>query len=217
MKRNVLRFLGESTLWSVANALCMALPLLAVYLVGTMVLGWSPWRLSMFMGLTAALTATWGSWATLIWTRNRFLRSLQQGITTLPGITLFSLGAALFYVGIGKWYLSLLLVAGGLGLIATAVMLAGGFFSKNETPSRLQYLFGLLVFPVATTGVAGLVASLWFSFLSSAAFGSIELRLPFNIGAVMSSIMAAALLSTLVPAAMSRACQLWSASIDRMR
>lgn len=203
-KTQIARFLGESSLWMFANLVCVGLPTLAVYIMGTTFGLWSPWKLTLVMIITAVLTSTWGSWSTLIWTRSRLLRAVQQGITTLPGIITMALGGALLYVGVGKLYLALLVMGGGVGMIGAAVALAGGVFTKNEVPNRAQYLLGLLVYPLATTLATGTIAALWYTFTSSSPSGWSSF---FSIATLMTSILASALVSTIIPAGMSRVCQ----------
>ncbi len=211
-KMRALGFVGELAAWLFSNTLCLAAPLLGVYAYGTQVAHWGPSKLGFFMVLTAIVTSTWGSWGTLIWTRSRGLRAVQQAVTTLPGITLLVFGGILFYVGMGKWYVGAILAAAGLGNILAAVMLAGGVFTKNSTPTRLQYALGLLLFPLATTGAAGAVAALWYGFVSEPTATVGTLKQLFTLATLGVTIMAMALTSTIIPAAMSRACQQLSAT-----
>jgi hypothetical protein len=215
-KRRILRFVGESTLWTVANALCIGLPTLLVYILGTQFEMWSPWKLSIYMVMTLVLTSTWGSWATLVWTRSRVLRSMQQGITTLPGITVMALGGALLYLGFGKLYLALAVLAGGVGMIVTAVALAGGFFSKNSAPNKLQYPLGLFLYPLATTLTSGLVASLWYMFASNPSSAA-KWPAIISIAGLMTTLLASSLISTVIPAVMSRVCHELSGKLSAER
>lgn len=203
--KKVAGFLGEWILWLVANAVCLILPLGTLYLVGHELLHWSPWRLSMYLGVAAALTSTWGSWATLVWTRSRPLRALQQATTTIPSLLLIISGVALFSTWPARWLVALVLVLAGVGNFIAAIVLAGGILSKNQAPSRVQYLLGAVVFPIATTAASGLIASLWYMFAANvAANGWRDL---FSVASLMSAVMAGALISTMIPAAMSRLAQ----------
>ena len=206
-KMRALGFVGELASWSLANVLCLAAPLLGVWTYGTQVAGWGPAKMSFFLSLTALMASTWGSWGTLIWTRSRGLRVVQQAVTTLPGIVMLALGGVLFYTGMGKWFVGATVAGAGLGIIIAAILLAGGFFTKNSTPTRLQYLLGLLLFPVATTGAAAGVASMWYGFVTSPSEAAGTLQQLFTLATLGVSMMAMALTSTIIPAAMSRACQ----------
>ena len=200
--RRVAGFLGEWLLWGVANLICMALPLGALYVVGSQLLGWSPWTMSLYLSLGAALTATWGSWATLVFTRSRALRGLQQLVTTTPGLLMLVGAVALFWAWPARWLVAATLLVAGVGNLALSLLLTGGLFTRNQAPSRLQYLLGAVAFPVATTGVSGLVATLWYMFMHRGApAGFKEL---FSVATLMISIMAFALISTVIPAGMSR-------------
>lgn len=214
-RKMILGVLGETSLWALANTLCLGLPLGAIYLYGTMVAGWGPAKISLFMTLAAVLTGTWGSWATLVWTRNRALRALQQGITTVPGILLTVLGGALLYFGAGAWYLGALLCLSGVGMMAVAVTLAGGFFSKNDVPSLSQYVTGVLIYPLATTAASALLAGMWYGFVTSTGFA--DWRSLFSLATLMSTVMFATLTSTIIPAVMSRGCQELSAMFSQHR
>lgn len=209
---DLLNLLRELLLWGVANTICMGLPLAGVFLYGTHVARWHPALLAAAMTLTAILSATWGSWGTLVWTRNRLLRALQQGVTTLPGIAMGGLAGLLFYVSLGKWYLALICGAAGVGMIVTAVYLAGGFFSKNETPGPRQYVTGLLMYPVVTTLASALTFALWKSVGMSLPL-ELAAKLPIpnlpipkliSLSTLLTGTMAAALITTIIPAAASK-------------
>lgn len=199
-------FLGEWLLWIVANIICLLLPLGTLYVVGHEVLHWTPWRLSMYLAIAAALTSTWGSWATLIWTRSRALRTLQQAVTTAPAVLMLLAGCALFYAWPARWFVAAALILAGLGNFVASVVLCGGLFTKNQTPSRIQYLLGAVAFPVTTTLASGLIASLWYWLISSPSYMAGWKDL-FSVSTLMSSVMAMALISTMIPAAMSRLAQ----------
>ncbi len=206
--------MGEATLWTLSNVICMGVALGALFLVGSTLLGWGPARMGMYMSIAAVLTSTWGSWASLIWTRNRGLRSLQQAVTTIPGISIFAFGVVLMYLGLGKWMIGLAFAISGLGLIAVSVLLAGGFFSKNEAPSRLQVLLGLTAYPLATTIAAGGIASLWYTFVMTPTGGGLgSLRSLFTLATLFTSIIASALISTVLPSLLSRGTREVSAQI----
>ena len=200
-----LSFVGELGLWGAANVLCVGLALAILYGVGHVMLGWGAFKLSLLMALGAILTATWGSWATLVWTRSRGLRAVQQAMTLVPGVALVALGGAAFYFGLAGWPLALALGGAGVGLGATSVTLAGGVLTQNVQPSRLQHLLGLTLFPLMATALSGVVMFIWMSFLPSPIWSG--LKGMFTLSAMMTFVMASALISTVIPALCSRACQ----------
>ncbi len=175
-----------------------------MYGVGHEFLGWNPFKLSVMMTLALILTATWGSWATLVWTRSRFLRTLQQAMTIIPGLMLVLAGGALFYLGIGAWYLSFIMMFAGAGMSISSVGLSGGFMTQNKEPSKLQYLLGVGLFPLMSLALASIVTFVWLSFVPSPFLTS--LKSFFSVGTMMTFIMASTLISTVIPALCSRAC-----------
>ncbi|MEM1348161.1 MAG: hypothetical protein AAGI01_06380 [Myxococcota bacterium] len=204
-KSPILQFLGEAGLWWLANILSLVLPLAAVYVVGTQYMHWGPTKLSFAMSVAGILTATWGSWAALIWTRSRGLRAMQQGATTLPGTILVALGGAMLYVGMVKWHIGALIVGAGLGMVVLSVLLVGGLFTRNARPSMAQVALGLTLFPVLTTAAAGGVAVMWYWFVvHPQMFEFMNLRELFTMATLSVSVMAIALTTTVIPAVVSR-------------
>lgn len=204
-RKSALSFVGELGLWGLANTLCLAIVGGTLYGVGGVMLGWNPLKLSIIMTIGLLLTATWGSWATLIWTKNRGLRAVQQAMTMSPGVITLALGGVLLYLGFGTWYIAALVIAAGLGMSMSAVVLAGGVFTKNSVPSKLQYLLGVALFPLMCTVLAGLVAFAWLSFVPTPLWNNLQSF--FSLATAMTFIMASTLISTMIPALCSRACQ----------
>lgn len=204
-RRRALSFMGELGLWGLANTLCLAVVGGTLYGVGSGLLGWNPFKLSILMTLGLLLTATWGSWATLIWTRSRGLRAVQQAMTMGPGVLTLALGGVLLYMGFGAWYIAALVIAAGLGMSMAAVVMAGGVFTKNSEPSRLQYLLGVALFPLMATMLAGLVTFACLNFMPNPLWNNLQSFL--SLGTMMTFIMASTLVSTIIPALCSRACQ----------
>ena len=127
-----------------------------------------------------------------------------------------ALGGALLYLGFGKLYLALAVLAGGVGMIVTAVALAGGFFSKNSAPNKLQYPLGLFLYPLATTLTSGLVASLWYMFASNPSSAA-KWPAIISIAGLMTTLLASSLISTVIPAVMSRVCHELSGKLSAER
>lgn len=201
----LLRFIAEAALWTLANVLCMALPVFGIYVLGSTVLGFGPGRLALYMWITLMLTSTWGSWATLIWTQTPGLRVLQQITTFIPGVALMSLGSVLVYMGLGKWFVGASFVASGVGLVVLATMMAGGPFSKNTAPSMLQVLVGMTLYPIAATVAGGVVGALWYGFITNP-LGPGGSKTLLTLSTLSVTVMAAALISTVVPSVFSRGC-----------
>ena len=200
--RHILGWIAELGLWGVANTLCVGLAMGALYGAHQLI-GFKVYVLSALAAVTLVSSLTWGSWATLVWTRSRGLRVLQQAVTILPGV-LSVLGAgALFYVMPARWLAALVLGVSGIGMIAASVVLAGGVMTKNATPSKLQYATGLLAYPVATLLASSAVSAVWYTFLTN---GSGFKRL-VGLPSLMVTALTIAMVTTVIPAGISRGCQ----------
>jgi hypothetical protein len=199
----VLGFAGELGLWGLANVLCTGVATGLVYVVGREVMMWGEAQLVSYMIAALLLTATWGSWGTLIWTRSRALRAVQQGVTLLPGVLTVVAGALLVYTGLGKFLVGLGVLGAGIGMLVSAVLLSGGLFTANRLPNWRQIVYGLTIYPVATTALGGGVAVAWHWFVMGGA--SQSWRSIFTVASLMVTVMAVSLITTILPAALSRA------------
>lgn len=202
-RAKVLGFGGELALWSLANVLCMGVPAALVYAVGSEVMLWGKAQTVTYVIASLLLTATWGSWGTLIWTRSRVLRSVQQGMTLLPGVLTVAAGALLAYTGFGKFLVGLGMLGAGIGMLVSAVLLTGGLFTANALPNWRQIVYGLTIYPVATSVFGGGVAAAWHWFVMGG--GNQSWRSLFTVATLMVTVMAVSLITTVIPAALSRA------------
>ncbi len=201
-----LTVLVELGLWGLINVASIGLAVLTTWVVCTNLLGWSPWRVAPLAYAAGVVSLTWGSWASLIWTRTRALRVVQQLMTMLPALATLAGAGALLYLSPGKWLVAAAFGGAGLGMLAASMVLHGGVFKKNAAPSRAQLAIGMAIFPALTTVVAGGVVALWFLLMGHLQDGS-GWRAMISTAAVMGTTGAWALSSTVLPAATSRACQ----------
>lgn len=201
MSRSVSKFAGELALWVVANTLCVLVPTAVVFFVGTTILGWGPGYLSFYLPATALLALTWGSWGALIWTHNPALRTSMQLTTLLPGVLVFGLGLFGLYVGVGAWYVWAGLMASSFGMVAASVGLNRVFGTQGHPPRGLSLGLGLGIYPLATTAFGLGAGSLWYSYVTSPHGG--DWRSLISVATLMITIMAIALISTVIPAAVS--------------
>lgn len=200
--RRALGWIAELGLWGVANTLCVGLAMGALY-GAHQVIGFKLYLLSVLTVVTLLASLTWGSWATLVWTRSRSLRLVQQGVTVLPGVLSIVGAGALFYAMPTRWLAALVLGVSGAGMLVSSVMLAGGVMTKNTTRSPLQYVTGLLVYPLVTLLASSAVSAVWYMFLAN---GSGFKRL-IGLPSLMITALSIAMVTTVIPAGISRGCQ----------
>ena len=201
MKSATYRFLVDILLWNAANVVSMLIPSALVFFIGKELLGWGPGFLSFYLTATILATLTWGSWAALVWTRSRPLRGAMQATTLFPGAITIGAGTAGLWIGFGAWYLWAGIIGAGLGMIAAALALVRFFRPVNREPSTASYLFGFGVYPVATSAAALGIGALWYNFVTNPATG--DWRGLISIATVYVTILAMALISTIVPATFS--------------
>lgn len=201
MKTGISNFVGELALWVVANTLCVVAATTAVFFVGTGLLGWGPGMLSFYLTATALVTLTWGSWGALIWTRNPALRTSMQLTTLLPGVLVFALGLFGLYVGVGAWYVWGGLLASSLGMVAASVGLNRAFATAGRPRRGIALGIGLGAYPLATTAFGLGAGALWYGYVTNPHSG--DWRSLISIATLMVTVMAIALISTVIPAAVS--------------
>src|SRR5690606_38248731 len=73
----------------------------------------------------------------------------------------------------------------------------------NRLPNWRQIVYGLTIYPVATTALGGGVAVAWHWFVMGGA--SQSWRSLFTVASLMVTVMAVSLITTILPAALSRA------------
>jgi hypothetical protein len=204
-RQKVLGFTSELGLWLLANLVCMGVPAALVYALGVEGHGmfWGKAQTLSYVVATLLLTSTWGSWGTLIWTRSRPLRAVQQAATMLPGVLTVVAGALLAYTGVGRFMIGLGVLGAGIGMLVSAVLLTGGLFTANRLPNWRQIVYGLTIYPVATTVFGGGIAAAWRWFVMGNADQS--WRSLFTVATLMVTVLAVSLITTIIPAALSRA------------
>lgn len=201
MKSAASRFIVEILLWNAANVLCLLIPSAVVFLVGKELLGWGPGYMSFYLTSTVLATLTWGSWASLVWTRNRALRGGMQFTTLLPGVLTVGAGGLGLWVGFGAWFIWAGLIAAGVGMLGAALALVRYFRPVNREPSASAYLFGFGVYPLATTAAGLAVGTLWYNFVTNPTSG--DWRSIVSVATLYVTVLAMALISTVIPAVFS--------------
>lgn len=201
MKNHAGRFILELFLWNIANVLCIAIPTIATFFIGKEMLGWGPGYLSFYVTSAVLVTVTWGSWAGLVWTRNRAIRGGMLATTLIPGLLTIIGGVVGLWVGFGAWFLWAGLIASGVGMIAAAVGLSRYFRPVQREPKLSSYVLGLGVYPLITTGVALGVAAMWYNFVTNPTSG--DWRDIVSIATLYVTVIASALISTIIPAMIS--------------
>ena len=204
MKSTLFRFSVELTLWSIANLLCIGLATSAVYLVGTNFLDWGPASVGFFVPLTAIMTSTWGAWSSLVWARNRGVRAGMYVSASIPGIVLMIAGAAGMWFFLKGWLVWTGFIVGGLAMVGVTSALCRRFNPRSHSVPTLSNLYGLFVHPIVTLGATGSVAAVWYTFVSSSGGGWRNLG---SLSTLMASLLAFALITTVIPAATSTLCR----------
>lgn len=155
---------GELMLWLLSSLFLSGLALLAMG-SAKVLLGWSDSQWIASSIAVTVLSATWGSWAALIWTRSRALRALMIGAAILPGALMIVVGVWLFLHMpenrfVWKWGWALLAVH-GVGAVSIAGLLGSrGLFEKAPLLLRSRRLaIGWTLYPILiVVGSVGLVA-----------------------------------------------------------
>ncbi len=198
-------FLSESALWTLANALGVAVPTAAAYVGLHVMLGYPMTRVSMAMSAIALLTLTWGSWSGLVWAKNRLLRASMQMMTVIPGILLLMLAGLGFYVGRGSLLFWIALLGTGMGTVAASLMLARQVGATAASDSAAGLMSGLGIFPLLATGAGGTVGYLWYLFVSNPL--QADWRSLFSFSFFFVTTLAIVLISTVVPAVTTVVCR----------
>lgn len=169
--------------------------------------------------IAAVMTLTWGSWGSLIWARRRAVRAGIESVTIVPGVLILALGFVGLYLGVGKSYLWLSLIVPSAGTVAVALLLARQSNQlarqQSEGFGRWRHVLAWTLYPAIAFGAAGLVGYLWFSYVTRPV--SADWRSLFNLASFMVSVLAMALVTTVIPAMASRLCCEISARLDAGR
>ncbi|MBA2662317.1 MAG: hypothetical protein H0U74_08475 [Bradymonadaceae bacterium] len=203
-------FWTELLMWALASTLSSTLVVGGVYLTSSMLEWGMTLRTFALLG-AALLSLTWGSWASLIWTENRALRVVMEALTIVPGILILAMGLLGLYIGWGSWYLWAGLLVPSAGTIAAALLLSNDTVMRMKTtPGSLKYLLGFTLFPAATALSAAAIAYLWWGFVTRPVES--DWRSLLNVASFMVSVLSIALVTTVIPAMVSRTCRQLAAS-----
>lgn len=205
--------IAELALWGLAGLFLTALALMAVttakYLVG--------WTESQWIAASVAVGAmslTWGSWASLVWTRSRVLKTLMVAVVVIPAAAMMLVGGwAFLNVPENRWIWKWgwLIVAGhGLGALAATLYICGrGLVSKAGEDRQVrarQLVLGWLVFPLivvgASTGVVAAMLALMPEMVAGGGDGVIETLTRWIVPS-----QAVILITTLLPAGAASLCE----------
>ncbi len=161
-------FVGEMALWLLAG-IFLSLLSLAATSSGKLLFGWTEAQWIITSAIVGALSLTWGSWAALLWTRSRTLKTLMLTMALLPGLLMVAGGLWAFLAlpenrWIWRW--GWLIIAGhGLGAVAITLMVAGRRVLAGSGPLTIrprQLAVGWTVYPllVVAASVAVLVVAI---------------------------------------------------------
>lgn len=202
--------IGEFALWILSSLFLTAMALLAMGSAKTL-LGWSDAQWLASSVLVVILSATWGSWASLIWTRSRALRALMVALASFPALLMIVVGVWAFihmpenrYIWSWGW---VLLAAHGVGG-AAMVALLGARSILEQTPLWLRsrrLALGWTLYPILITlGSVALVAGTFYLMpdLIGGSHASMESFLRWLIPS-----QALILLTTALPALSSEICR----------
>lgn len=198
-------FLTESALWTLSNALGIAIPVGATYLGLHMLMDVPLTRVSLAMSAMALLTLTWGSWSSLVWAQNRMLRASMQIMTVLPGILLLVLAGLGFYIGKGSFLFWLALLGTGVGTVSASFMLARSVGGMRTADSPSRYAIGIGLFPLLATAGAGVVGYLWYTFVSNPLHT--DWRSVFSFAFFFVTTLSIVFISTIIPAVTTFICR----------
>lgn len=212
MGSRVKRMLAEGALWMAANLVSTSAALLATYL-GLNLIGGGGVVLAGSLAVAGVVSLTWGSWISLSWTRTIGLRAAMKGITLVPGLLLLTAAGTGFYIGLGSLFAWLALVASAVGTLAVTVLLWDYMPRASAQRSSPTLALGFLVYPIGTTLCAGAVGWLWLWFVTDTVHT--DWRALLSFATVMATILAAELVTTVIPAAFSMSCVRASTLFER--
>lgn len=201
---------GELALWALASLFMTAMAVMAAGSVKFLV-GWDETRWVAGSLAVGALSLTWGSWAALLWTRNRVLKTLMVAVGVIPGIAMLIAGGwALLTLPenplLWKWGPAVV-AAHGIGALAlTIYVYTRGLVGRRvgvEIRSR-RLAMGWTLFPmVVVAGSIGVIAAM-IAFLPDVACGGDTLVESLARWTVVSQ--AVVLLTTGLPATAAYLC-----------
>ena len=210
MKSLLQTTIGETFLWIVANVVCVIVPTASVYVAGDLLFDWGPAAMSFYVSAAAIASLTWGSWASLVWTRTRVLRTAQEVTALIPGVLIMAIGGLGLWTGFGKWVLWMIWIAAGGGVIATSL----GLLKLNHAQRGLRRFsipMGLFAYPFLTTLLSGAVWGLWYNFVNNPTDG--DWRSLVSIATVFVTVISIALTTTIIPCLVSTSLRRASATL----
>lgn len=168
---------GELALWVLAGVFMSAMALMAV---GTAryVLGWDDNQWIVASVAVGTLSLTWGSWASLLWTRSRVLKTLMVAVVVIPGIAMLLVGGwALFNVPENRWIWKwgwLIVALHGAGALAFSLYvcsrgLIGAEFVPELRGRRLA--MGWTLFPMIVVGGSLAIVAAFFAWMPDVVAG----------------------------------------------
>lgn len=203
-------FLGEMALWLVAG-MFLSLLSLAATSSGKLLFGWSEGEWIATSLIAGALSLTWGSWAALLWTRSRSLKTLMLTVMLIPGLLMVA-GGLWAFVALPEnrwiWRWGWLIIAGhGVGAVAIALMVGGRkvLASAQALEVRARQLaVGWTLYPIAVVGASLAVLVVAMALMPDLFEGGMTLAETLARWTVPAQAMV--LLSTAVPAAAHKLC-----------
>lgn len=202
--------LRELLLWGLAGFF-MTAAAVAGMAGAHLVLGWNESQWVVASIAVGAASLTWGSWASLLWTRSRVLKILMVAVVVIPGTVMAIAGGwAFFNVPDNRWIWrwGWLIVCGhGLGSIAVAVFVCARRFMGAKTADwnrsgRLK--LGWTVFPLALVAGSAAIAAVTFVLMPdvfTGGDGTIEMLVRWIVPS-----QAVVLMSTILPAGLADLC-----------
>lgn len=193
------RIVAEIALWILANTLSLIVAGGLTYLTLRHFLEWSPAKTSTAVTFSLLLSLTWGSWASLVWTKTKALRRIQEVLTLIPGLLLILIGGAGLYFGIlGSRLFWVLWMISGAGVVATPLILLK--LNHNKIGTRKYSIpLGLIAYPIITAVLSLLIWSVWYSNIRDGG----NWRSLFQMATLVTTIIGVALTTTIIPSIIS--------------
>ncbi len=160
--------IGEFALWILVGLFATAMALVAMT-GAKYLLGWNEAQWIAATAVVGACSITWGSWAALLWTRSRVLKTMMVAVTILPAVLMLA-GAIWAFFAMPEnpwvWRWGWLIVGGhGLGALAVVGVVGGRKLFASSASAKLrprQLVIGWTFFPlVVVAGSVGVVAVTW--------------------------------------------------------
>jgi len=202
------------TLWTLANVISVSVAALLTYLTCKNILGWSAPKTASALSFSLLISLTWGTWASLVWTKTKALRRIQEVVILIPGVALILVGGFGFYVGIGTRLLWMVWILAGAGVISIPLILLK--LNHNKIGIHTFSLpLGLLVYPLLTAIASMFVWGLWYGYIMNRL--PVDWRSLISIATVFVSVISVALTTTIIPSLISTSLRRLSISLEQSR